>query len=61
MKVINKNVQVNIEKGLGIKNLVSLNNCCPEIIIKDLRVTKEILFENSGPSIIPFSFFKFAY
>ena len=48
MKVINKNVQ-------GIKNLG-----CPEIVNKDLRVTKEIGFENSDPSLIPFCFCKFA-
>ena len=48
MRVINKNVQ-------GIKNLG-----CPEIVNKDLRVTKEIGFENSDPSLIPFCFCKFA-
>ena len=40
---------------MGIKNLV-----CPEIVNKNLRVTKEIWFENSGPSLIPFRFCKFA-
>ena len=33
---------------------------CPEIVSKDLRVTKEIWFENSGPSLIPFRFCKFS-
>ena len=36
---------------MGIKNLV-----CPEIVNKNLRVTKEIWFENSGP----FRFCKFS-
>ena len=39
MKVINKNVQ-------GIKNLG-----CREIVSKDLRVTKEILFERLKPTL----------